>query len=96
MPSIFKVHVNILRVVFVKGYITFLLFIFFTYCRILTLNSNGELPSFQPRLINMKDYGIIDFSKEKVCFVVISTSGDGNLHFQFCCSLKNISLPHNP
>ncbi|XP_033727434.1 NADPH oxidoreductase A-like isoform X1 [Pecten maximus] len=31
----------------------------------------------QPRLVNMKHHKFVDLSREQICFVVISTSGDG-------------------
>ncbi|KAL4223334.1 hypothetical protein ACF0H5_016805 [Mactra antiquata] len=45
--------------------------------KIKTLNEHIELPPFQPRLINARDYKVIDFTREQVVFIVISTSGDG-------------------
>ncbi|KAK2153298.1 hypothetical protein LSH36_301g01010 [Paralvinella palmiformis] len=45
--------------------------------RICLLESkNGQLP-WQPRVVNAKQYECIDFSREHVLFVVISTAGDG-------------------
>ncbi|XP_053375393.1 NADPH oxidoreductase A-like [Mercenaria mercenaria] len=41
------------------------------------MNSENSEFCLQPRVINARDYRIIDFTKEQLCFVVISTSGDG-------------------
>ncbi|XP_060594774.1 NADPH oxidoreductase A-like [Ruditapes philippinarum] len=47
------------------------------YDRIKDLNAvNSEL-CLQPRVINIRDYQMLDFSREQLCFIVISTSGDG-------------------
>lgn len=45
--------------------------------RIKEMNTEDELSPLQPRLINARDYNIINFEAEQVLFVVISTSGDG-------------------
>ena len=51
--------------------------------RILELNNNDSGNPFQPRVVNARDYHLIDFSEEQVCFIVISTSGDGE-SFNLC------------
>ena len=47
------------------------------HCRILELNREECDSPFQPRLVNARDYQLIDLSHEHVVFIVISTSGDG-------------------
>ena len=51
--------------------------------RILGLNNNDSGNALQPRVLNARDYNLIDFSEERVCFIVISTSGDGE-SFYLC------------
>ena len=48
-------------------------------CSIIELNNEDTDSPFQPRVLNARDYELVDFSQEHVCFIVISTSGDGKL-----------------
>ncbi len=55
--------------------------------RISDNDSYREL-SWQPRVLNSKDFGKVDFSKEQVLLCVFSTTGDGEwLYFTHCVVL---------
>ncbi|XP_052800861.1 NADPH oxidoreductase A-like isoform X2 [Mya arenaria] len=47
------------------------------YDKIDALNDKDEEYPLQPRLLNVRDFKLIDWTHEQICFVVISTSGDG-------------------
>ena len=59
------------------------LFLLIFILRMDRLNTSKESPPLQPRLINAKHFTLIDFQNEQICYVVISTSGDGK-----CCILN--------
>lgn len=45
--------------------------------RVVALVQPDDDSQIQPRLVNMKHHKFVDLSREQLCFVVISTSGDG-------------------
>ncbi|KAH3889663.1 NADPH oxidoreductase A-like [Dreissena polymorpha] len=66
------------------------------YDRLKRLNSDNEDIPLQPRVINVRDYALIDFQREHVTFVVISTSGDGvppSDAVDFCSYVKDTDIP---
>jgi len=49
--------------------------------RISQLKGEVGLSPLQPRVLNVRDYHMIDWAHEQVCFIVIATSGDGGYYY---------------
>ncbi len=48
--------------------------------------------SWQPRLVNAKDYLLVDFHREQVLFCVFSTTGDGELFLHVYINMHFLAI----